>query len=122
MYTITDILNNIDRGCAVYNMAENKFSYRIVYFVNERNGKSTKHYLDTTYRNLRKALENIIRNNLSLTNNIVIAETTTLINRQCIRLQSRSYLFSLDEFFKRINGEHSDNKYRYAAYGKYAVR
>lgn len=121
MFTVTDILQDIDRGCALYNMVENRFSYRIVYFVNEQE-KSTKHYIDTTYNGLRKTLENIIRNNLSLTNNIVIAETTTLINRQCIRLQSRSYLFSLDEFFKRINGERSDNKYRYAAYGKYAVR
>lgn len=121
MFTVTDILQDIKRGCAIYNMVENRFSYRVVYFVNDGN-KGIKHYFDTSYSDLRKALENIIRNNLSLTNNVVIAETTTLMNKQCIRLQSRSYSFSLDEFFKRINGEHSDNKYRYAAYGKYAVR
>lgn len=113
MYTISDILRDIDRGCTAHNMIEDRFSYRIVYFVNE-NGIGRKHYVDTMYDSLRKALENIIRNNLSLTNNVVIAETTTLMNKQCIRLQSRSYSFSLDEFFKRINGERSDNKYRYA--------
>jgi len=34
MYAISDVLRDIDRGCMVYNMVEDKFSYRIVYFVN----------------------------------------------------------------------------------------
>jgi hypothetical protein len=104
MYTVTDILQDTQRGCALYNMVEDKFSYRLVYFINERNGKSTKHYHDSTYGNLRKALENIIRNNLSMTNNIVIAQITVLKNGKCICLLNRSYSFSLDEFFERING------------------
>ena len=79
MYTISDILRDIDRGCTAHNMIEEKFSYRIVYFSNEQE-KSTKHYLDTSYSGLRKALENIIRNNLSLTNSIVIAEITVRKN------------------------------------------
>lgn len=121
MYTISDILRDIDRGCAAHNMIEDCFSYRIVYFVNDGN-KGKKHYLDTTYGNLRKALENIIRNNLSLTNSIVIAETTVLKNGKCICLLSRSYVFSLDGYFKQINGERSNNRYRHATFGKYAVR
>ena len=107
MYTISDILRDIDRGCTAHNMIEDRFS---------------KRYVDTTYGNLRKALENIIRNNLTLTNTIVIAETTVLKDGKCIRLLSRSYLFSLDEYFKRINGERSDNRCGYATYGKYAMR
>ena len=121
MYTISDILRDIDRGCTSHNMIEDRFSYRIVYFVNDGN-KGTKRYVDTTYGNLRKALENIIRNNLTLTNTIVVAETTVLKDGKCIRLLSRSYLFSLDEYFKRINGERSDNRCGYATYGKYAMR
>ena len=104
MYTISDILRDIDRGCTAHNMIEDRFSYRIVYFVNDGH-KGTKRYVD-----------------LTLTNTIVIAETTVLKDGKCIRLLSRSYLFSLDEYFKRINGERSDNRCGYATYGKYAMR
>ena len=109
MYTISDIFEDINRGCMANNMIEDKFSYRIVFFVNEGN-RSSKHYIDTGYNGLRKSLENIIRNYLSLENNIVIAETTVLKGGKCVYLQSKSYSFSLDEYFKRIRGEERDNK------------
>jgi len=109
MYTVSDILQDIDHGCLANNMIENRFSYRIVFFVNE-NGRGTKHYIDTSYNGLRKSLESIIREHLSVTNNIVIVETTALKNGKSICLQSRSYSFSLDEYFKRINGEYKDNR------------
>lgn len=67
MFTVSDIVADIDRGIMAYNMVENMFSYRIIYFVNE-NGKGIKRYIDTPYNGLRKELENIIRSNLSLTN------------------------------------------------------
>lgn len=35
MYTVSDILADIDRGCMANNMIEDMFSYRIIYFVNE---------------------------------------------------------------------------------------
>ena len=47
MYTISNIIADIDRGCFANNMIENRFSYRIIFFVNE-NGKGTKHYIDTS--------------------------------------------------------------------------
>ena len=75
MYTISNILADIDRGCMAHNMVENRFRYRIIYFVNEGNNGS-KHYIDTAYDGLRKSLESIVRSNLSLTNSVVIAETT----------------------------------------------
>lgn len=31
MFTISDILQDISRGCAVYNLNEDCFSYRIVF-------------------------------------------------------------------------------------------
>ena len=83
MYTVSDILADIDRGCMANNMIEDMFSYRIIYFVNEGN-KGTKHYIDSQYADLRKSLESIVRNNLSLTNNLVIAETTVLKNGKCV--------------------------------------
>ena len=36
MYTISNIIADIDRGCLSNNMVEDRFSYRIVFFVNEK--------------------------------------------------------------------------------------
>lgn len=122
MYTISDIIADIDRGCIANNMTEDRFSYRIVFFVNE-NGKGTKHYIDSKYNDLRGALESIIREHLSVTNNIVIAETTALKGGKCISLLSRSYVFSLDEYFHQIYGRcKSDSENRNITYGRYAYQ
>ncbi len=117
MYTVTDILQDTQRGCALYNMVEDKFSYRLVYFINERNGKSTKHYHDSTYNGLRKALENIIRGNLTTTNTIVLADVTTRKSGKTVSLLSRSYGYCLNEYFDRVTERHKDgNKKRSTIY------
>ena len=103
MFTISSILQDINRHCAIYNMLEDRFSYRIIYYVNE-DGIGTKHYIDTAYGDLRKTLEGIIKNNLSLTNTVAIAQTTIRKNKECICLQSRSYMFNLNEYFEQIIG------------------
>lgn len=122
MITISNILQDINRGILAHNMIETCFSYRIIFYINE-NGKGMKHYVDTAYSSLRESLENIIRNHLSLTNNVVIANTTVLKDGRCVRLQSQSYAFSLDEYFKRINGEYGDNgRCGSIVYGRYAAR
>lgn len=122
MYTISNIIADIDRGCLSNNMVEDRFSYRIVFFVNE-NGKGTKHYIDTSYDNLRKSLEGIIRGHLSVTNNIVIAETTALKNGKCVSLLGRSYAFSLEGYFHQIYGRcKSDSENRNITYCRYAVQ
>lgn len=120
MYTISNIIADINRGCMANNMVEDKFSYRIIFFVNEGNNGS-KHYIDTSYGGLRKSLENIIRNHLSLTNSVVIAETTVLKNGKCVCLQSKSYSFNLDEYFRKISVGCND-KNGNIMYGMYAVR
>ena len=120
MFTITNILQDIQRGIAAHNMIETYFSYRIIYFVNERD-KSIKNYIDTPYNGLRSALENIIRNNLSVTNSVVISAITVRKDGKPVCLQSRSYAFSLDEYFKRIGGE-SKSRNGNITYGRYAVR
>ena len=89
MYTISDILTDINRGCLANNM------------------------IDCSYRDLRKSLENIIRGKLTLTNNIVIAETTVIKNGKCTCLQSRSYSFSLEEYFRRVKGECNNRNNQY---------
>lgn len=119
MFTISNIIEDIDRGCAVHNMVEAEFSYRIVFFVREGN-KSSKHYIDTAYDGLRETLESIVKENLSLTNSIVVAQTTVRKGGQQICLQSHSYGFSLDEYFRRINGECGDNGRR-SGYNRYAM-
>lgn len=122
MFTISDILTDIDRGITANNMIEDCFSYRIVFFVRDGN-KSSKHHIDTVYGSLRETLENIVKENLSLTNSIVVAQTTVRKGGQQICLQSRSYGFSLDEYFRRINGECGDNgRCGSIMYGRYAVR
>lgn len=119
MYTVSDIITDINRGCTANNMVEDRFSYRIVFFINEGN-KGSKHYIDTAYSGLRKSLESIIRNYLSLNNNVVIAETTALKNGKCVCLQSRAYSFSLDGYFKQISGEYGDSN-RSGKNSRYAV-
>lgn len=104
MYTISNIMDDINREILAHNMVEDYFSYRIVYFVNFEN-KGKKYYIDTSYGGLRAALENIIRENLSTTNSIVIAQTTVLKNRESICLQSRSYKFDLSGYFREIYKE-----------------
>lgn len=121
MFTVSDILQDIDRGCLANNMIEDSFSYRIIFYVNEGN-RSGKHYIDTRYGNLRESLEGIIRGHLSLSNNVVIANTTALKDGKCVRLQDRAYSFSLDGYFRRIKGEYnSSNKNGNIMYG-YAGR
>ena len=93
MHTVSDILSNIDAGILAQNMMENMFSYRIIFFVNEESN-GTKHYIDTTYGNLRKSLENIIREHLSVTNSSLLG---------------RSYAFSLDGYFQKICEEKVEN-------------
>ena len=122
MYTVSDIIADINRGCTANNMVEDRFSYRIVFFVNGGNSSSS-HYIDTSYNGLRKALESIIRENLSLTNCVVIAETTALKNGKCVFLQKRAYSFSLDGYFKQISGEcRNSGRNGNARYGRCAGR
>jgi len=118
MFTISDVIRDINRGIAANNMAEDKFSYRITFFINE-GSKGERHQNDTAYGSLRESLEKIIKDNLSLTNNIVIANTTTIKDGKCIRLQSRQYNFSLDGYFRQLSGECKSGT---IAYGRYAVR
>lgn len=104
------------------NMIEDRFSYRIVFFVNEGNIGS-KHYVSTSYSGLRKTLENIIKGYLSVTNSVVIAETTVLKDGECVCLQSRSYPFSLDGYFRQIGGEYREsNRSRNIIQTRYAAR
>ena len=122
MYTISDIVADVNRGILAHNMTENMFSYRIIFYINE-NGIGTKHYVDTLYNGVQKSLEDIIRRNLSVTNSIAIAEITTLKNGKCIRLLSRPYSFSLDGYFKQISGGHENsNRCGKFMYGRYAIR
>lgn len=122
MFTISNILEDVDRGCAANNMVETEFSYRIIFFVRENNG-SSKHHIDTAYDGLRETLESIVKENLSLTNSVVIAQTTVLKNEKSVSLQSRSYRFSLDGYFQMINGGCGGNGRRgNAMCGRYAAR
>lgn len=121
MYTVSDIIMDIDRGCTANNMVEDRFSYRIAFFVNEGKERD-KHYIDTPYSGLRESLESIIRNYLSLTNSIIIAQTTALNNGKCVCLQSKSYSFSLDGYFKQISGESRSNRNKNIMRGRYAIK
>ena len=120
MHTVSNIIADIGRGCLSHNMIEDKFSYQITFFVNE-GSNGTKHYIDTTYGDLRKTLENIIKGYLTVTNSVVIAQITALKGGRCVSMLSRSYAFSLDEYFCQIYGRcKDDSKNRNIIYGRYA--
>lgn len=122
MYTVSDILEDVSRGCTANNMLEDRFQYRVIFCIQE-NGTETMHYIDTIYSGLRKTLENIVRNHLSVTNSVVITEITALKNGRCIHLQSRTYSFSLNGYFKQLSGEcRNGNRYRNVVCGRYARR
>lgn len=122
MFTISDMIADISRGCMTNNMIEDCFSYRIAFFINEGN-KGKKSYIDTSFGELHKSLENIIRSNFSVTNSVAIAQTTALKNGKCVYLQSRSYSFSLNGYFKQTNGESKDRtRNGTVMYSRYAVR
>lgn len=108
MNTVLDVLVDINNGILAHNMVETYFSYRLVYFINE-NRKSEKHYIDTRYDGLRKTLENIIRGNLTTTNNIVVAQTTVRKSGETVSLLSRPYSFSLSEYFRKVCDEKTEN-------------
>lgn len=116
MYTISSIVEDVQRGILAYNMVETCFTYRIVYFINE-NGKGRKCYADTPYGNLRRSLENIIRGNLSTTNSVVISAVTVWKNGEVVSLLSRSYGFGLDGYFRQIVGE-KEKEYKNINYGR----
>lgn len=116
MVTISNIITDIQRGIVAHNMIEDKFSYRVVYYIND-NGKGTKHYIDTSYENLRKSLEGIIRENLSTTNSVVIPAVTVWKNGEVVSLLSRAYGFSLDGYFQQIVGE-KEKEYKNVDYGR----
>lgn len=120
MFTISDIIMDINRGCLSHNMIEDRFSYRIIFFVNEGNN-GEKHYIDATYDDLRKSLENIIKGHLTVTNSVVIAQATALKGGKCVSLLGRSYAFSLDEYFYHIYGRcKNDSGNRNITYNRYA--
>ena len=108
MVTISSILDDINGRILANNMVETCFSYRIVYFVNE-NGNGRKMYVNTSYENLRRSLENIIRGNLTTTNSVVVSAVTVWKNGEIISLLSKAYGFNLSEYFRKICEEKEDN-------------
>lgn len=116
MFTITNIMEDINKGCAINNLNENAFTYRVAYYVNEGN-ISKKHHMDSSFDNLRQTLEKIIQSSLSLTNNIVISSVTVKKNGKCVYLLSRSYKFCLDGYFRWITDQPKNRN----LYGRYAA-
>lgn len=121
MYTISSILADIDRHCIINNLNEGSFSYRIAYYINEGN-TGRKYYADAAYKDLRKAMERIVRDNLTLENSISISGVTVQKNGKCVYLLSRVYKFNLCDYFQQITGKgRTGNKKRHASYGGYVV-
>ncbi len=121
MFTISSILQDINRHCAIYNMLEDKFTYRLVYFINAQNGNE-KHCIEARFDGLKAALEGIVRGNLTTKNNVVIAAITARKDGEIVSLLSRSYPFSLNEYFQWITGKRKNrnntynNRYAQAIY------
>lgn len=63
-----------------------------LYILSIRKTTKEKNYIDGSYRDLKESLENIIRGNLNLTNNIIIAETT-ILKRENIIAYRAGYIY-----------------------------
>jgi len=113
MFTISSIIEDIDRHCMVNNMVEDRFLYRVVYFINTGK-RSEKHFIDVSYGSLRKALETIVKGNLTTTNTVVVAAVTALKDRKCVSLLSRAYGFSLEEYFRQLTGKRKNRNNTYS--------
>ncbi len=120
MITLSDILGDIQRGILAHNMNEDKFTYRITYFVYE-DGKSIKHCVDTSYNGLRNAMVSIIRKNLSVTNSIIISAVTVRKDGKSVYLLNRKYSFNLEEYFQRVLGN-GQNRNKRVAYRKHGMQ
>lgn len=116
MNTVADIIKDISRGCTANNMVEDKFVYQVVFYINA-NGRGSQRTVDCYYRELRRVLEGIIKDNLTLTNNIVIANTVARKNGKWVQLQSKGYYFSLEEYFKLIRGDSQGKRERFSYAG-----
>ena len=77
--------------------------------------KRTRKYVDTSYANLRNTLENIIRNNLSLTNTVMVENVTVRKNGKSVYLLNRKYSFNLEEYFQQVlgNGQKRNERVAY---------
>lgn len=117
MYTISDIMADVDRHCTINNLNEDSFSYRIIYYIKEGNtGKRC--CVDAAYKDLQKAMESIIRKNLSMENSVSISGVTVRNKGKCVCLLGRAYKFSLEEYFCQIYGK---GRKRKAVHGRYTV-
>ena len=83
--------------------------------------KRTRKYVDTSYANLRNTLENIIRNNLSLTNTVMVENVTVRKNGKSVYLLNRKYSFNLEEYFQRVLGN-GQNRNKRVAYRKHGMQ
>ena len=68
--------------------------------MNDEN-KGTKFRVDTSYDGLRESLENIIRDNLTTTNSLVIAEVTVRKDKQSISYSAKRMGSAWTDIFKR---------------------
>lgn len=103
MYTTYEIILDFKRGCLAHNIIEDRFIYRISYYVN-RDRVGIRHHCTACYGELQQAIVGIIKKHLTWETDVVITGITARKGTETIKLLSRSYPFSLEKYFAYIEG------------------
>lgn len=109
MYTTYEIILDFKRGCLAHNIIEDRFIYRISYYVN-RDRVGRKYYCTVSYGEVQQAIVRIIKKHLTWETDVVITGITAKKGTEIIKLLSRSYPFSLEKYFVYIEGRATHEK------------
>lgn len=109
MYTTHEIMLDFKRGCLAYNIIEDRFIYRISYYVN-RDRVGRRYYCTVSYDEMQQAIVGIIKKHLTWETDVVISGITAKKGTETMKLLSRSYPFSLETYFAYIEGRATHEK------------
>lgn len=101
MHKISEIVQDCIRGCWAVNADEKKMHFNINYYVNSAFGSGEKYYLFVyKVEDLEDALFNIIRNNVTAENDVVISDITIKHMDEIISVNKHSYPYGINSYIK----------------------
>lgn len=103
MTKIKQIVQDCINGCTANNVDELRMHFNINYYVNSAHGQGKKFYC-FVYKvsDLEENLYNIIRDNLTKDNDVLITDITVKHNSDIIRVNKSNYPYSLSYFMETL--------------------
>lgn len=103
MTKFKDIVQDCINGCTSRNIDEYHMHFNINYYVNSAYGQGTKYHCFVFHvKDLEENLCNIVRDNLSRDNDVVITDITIKNEDEIIRVNKNYYPYSLNDFMKSL--------------------